>query len=149
MICHGFESYHYLEAKFSPKPVYRYQLSNFERQIYISSSILYILVDFRLYYYQYCRLIFMAVTTLAGGKIGTQKIKCHGLLLLDKTHKFQNLHKYIQQNNKILFSFIYSSFLNNHPPPHSLAYFFSKVFQPPTVIRNQCLLASLFSGKHL
>ena len=47
------------------------------------------LVDFRPDYYYY-RLTFMAVTTLAGEKIGGQKIKC---LLLDKSHKFQNLYK--------------------------------------------------------
>ena len=47
------------------------------------------LVDFRPDYY-YHRLTFMAVTTLAGEKIGGQKIKC---LLLDKSHKFQNLYK--------------------------------------------------------
>ena len=35
----------------------------------------------------------MAVTTLAGEKIGTQKIKCNRPLLLDKSHKFHNLYK--------------------------------------------------------
>ena len=50
------------------------------------------LVDFRPYYYYY-RLIFMTVTTLAGQKIGVQKIKRNKLLLLDKSHKFQNLYK--------------------------------------------------------
>ena len=35
----------------------------------------------------------MAVTTLVEEKIGAQKIKCNGLLLLDKSHKFQNLYK--------------------------------------------------------
>ena len=34
-------------------------------------------------YYQYYRLIFMAVTTLEGEKIGAQKTKCNGLFLLD------------------------------------------------------------------
>ena len=38
-------------------------------------------------------MLFVAVTTLAGDKIGTQKIKCNGLLLLDKSHKLQNLFK--------------------------------------------------------
>ena len=49
----------------------------------------------------------MAVTTLAGEKIGTQKIKYHGLLLLDKTHKFQNLHKYMQQQNTVLIHILF------------------------------------------
>ena len=35
----------------------------------------------------------MEVTTLAGEKIGTQKIKCNRLLLLYKSHKSQNLYK--------------------------------------------------------
>ena len=38
-------------------------------------------------------LTFMAVTTLVVEKFGAQKIKCNGLLLLDKSHKFQNLYK--------------------------------------------------------
>ena len=44
-------------------------------------------------YYCYYRLIFMAVTTMAGEKIGAQNFKCIRLLLLDKTHKFQSLYK--------------------------------------------------------
>ena len=51
------------------------------------------LVNFRPYYYKYYMLTFMAGTTLAGKKFGAQKIKCNGLLLLDKSHKFQNLYK--------------------------------------------------------
>ena len=51
------------------------------------------LVNFRPYYYKYYMLTFMAVTTLVVEKFGAQKVKCNGLLLLDKSHKFQNLHK--------------------------------------------------------
>ena len=47
---------------------------------------MYMLVDFRPCYYYYHRLVFMIVTTLAGEKIGLQKIKCNRLLLLDKSH---------------------------------------------------------------
>ena len=56
----------------------------------ISSSTLYMLFYFRPYYNKYYRLILIAVTTLAGEKIGTQKIKhkYNGLLLLDKSYKF-------------------------------------------------------------
>ena len=47
----------------------------------------------RLYCYYYYRLIFIAVITLEGDKIGIQKVRCNRLLLLDKSHKFQNLYK--------------------------------------------------------
>ena len=41
-------------------------------------------------YKPYCRLIFMAVTTLAGEKKDAQKIKDNRFFLLDKSYKFQN-----------------------------------------------------------
>ena len=48
----------------------------------------------------------MAVTTLAGEKIGAQKIECNGLLLVDRSHKFQNLYKVniyiVKQQNTVL-----------------------------------------------
>ena len=58
------------------------------------------LVNYRPYY----RLIFTAITTLAGGKISTQKIKDDRLFLLDKSHKFQNYYQVniVKQQNTVL-----------------------------------------------
>ena len=73
----------------------------------------------------------MAVFTLAGEKIGTQKSNWNRLLLLYKSHKFQNLYK----ENKYIKTIKYCSHFTLFPPPSSLG--------------TTCLLVVTFSGKHL
>ena len=103
------------------------------------------LVDFRPYYYYYT-LIFMTVATLAGQKIGVQKIKCNKLLLLDKSHKFQNLYKvniYSKTIKYCSWSYTLCSWITTPPLP---GLFFSKRFQPTTVIRNHMVIITIIEN---
>ena len=68
----------------------------------------------------------MTVTTLAGEKIGAQKITCNRLFLLDKSHKFQNLYK-VNIYSKTKYCSHYILFILS---PTSLAYFFQNFFNP-------------------
>ena len=83
---------------------------------------MYMLVDFRPCYYYYYRLVFMVVTSLAGEKIGLQKIKCNRLPLLDKSHRFQNLCKVSIYSKTKYCSHSYTLLFCITAP--SLAYFF-------------------------
>ena len=55
----------------------------------------------------------MAVTTLAGEKMGIQNIKCNRLLLLDRSHKLKALYKVniyiVKQQNTVLIPILFVS----------------------------------------